>query len=46
MSRVWAVFRESDDVQVGGPFETADDADEYCDGWDDVYVSPLPEVTR
>ena len=42
---MWFVFNEVTDECVAGPFDSYEDADDYCDGFDDVYAARSP-ITR
>lgn len=39
----WFVFSELTDEPVAGPFASYEDADDFCDGFDDVYAAWVVE---
>lgn len=40
---MWWVLLEVDDRVVAGPFDSYEDADGFCDGFDDVYAEWVVE---
>lgn len=38
---VWVALFERDDDLAAGPFDSIDEAEEYSDGFDDVYAAQM-----